>query len=292
MTSSVKANGDLAHISWSTEAKAWTIASQNVTLLARNEKDVLNKYPTESRYFISHRIALCWMAYLKRLEKLDYSLVHELKQELSDKVFVGEYIGHKDLVKTIKYPRETILFHSVVLKSKDPSVSLQNAYCMANSQAILNKYLLDLIPESDCGVFSDYDSMCDKLVELYQEATTSPLHTTEEGLVFKLILKGSENTLDQVISMCQVKSFEYMTLKTLCEVLTNAISNDSVRERDIENKFSQFIRKLKSFAKGIILDKLPHPFEFYCDLFSTAFSLITKKNVKDKEMYRDLVFND
>lgn len=123
LTNSIKVNGDLAHISWSPEAGAWTIASQNVTLLARNEKDVINKYPTKSRYFISHKIALCWMATLKKLEKFDYSLVHYLKEELTDKVFVGEFVGHKDLVKTIKYQRETILFHSVVLKSKDSSVA-------------------------------------------------------------------------------------------------------------------------------------------------------------------------
>ena len=41
LRSSVKTNGDNAQISWSPEAQAWVIASQNVTMLARNEKDVL-----------------------------------------------------------------------------------------------------------------------------------------------------------------------------------------------------------------------------------------------------------
>lgn len=111
-------------------------------------------------------------------------------------------------------------------------------------------------------------------------------------MVFKLVQQGKGDSPDSVISMCQVKSFEYMTLKTLCEVLSNAITYDSVNERDIELKFKQFIRQLKSLSRGLNLESLPHPFEFYCDLFSTAFTLITKKNIKDKEMYRDLVFSD
>jgi len=35
-----------------------------------------------------------------------------------------------------------------------------------------------------------------------------------------------------------------------------------------------------------------HPEIFYTDLFSTAYTMLAKKSVKDKEMYRDMLFSD
>jgi hypothetical protein len=62
---SLKTNGDSAYVSWSEPVDAWVITSQNVSLLARNEKDVKTHYPEQSRYYLCRKIALCWFRKIK-----------------------------------------------------------------------------------------------------------------------------------------------------------------------------------------------------------------------------------
>ena len=42
---SLKTNGDGAHVTWSTELNSWVITSQNVSIVARNEKEIKSLYP-------------------------------------------------------------------------------------------------------------------------------------------------------------------------------------------------------------------------------------------------------
>ena len=62
---SLKTNGDCAHVTWCTKLDAWVITSQNVSIIARSEKDVKTLYPEQTRYFLARKIALCWMKKLK-----------------------------------------------------------------------------------------------------------------------------------------------------------------------------------------------------------------------------------
>jgi hypothetical protein len=48
-------------------------------------------------------------------------LVRELKEELHDKVLVGDFVGNQELENVIKYSRQTILFHSVASKDRSPA---------------------------------------------------------------------------------------------------------------------------------------------------------------------------
>jgi hypothetical protein len=62
---SLKTNGDSAYITWCEPLNVWAITSQNVSLLAGNEKDVKTHYPEQSRYYLSRKIALCWLRKIK-----------------------------------------------------------------------------------------------------------------------------------------------------------------------------------------------------------------------------------
>ena len=113
---SLKTNGDGAQITWCAKLGAWCISTQNVSLLARSEKDVKTHYPEQSRYYLSRKVALCWFRKVKQIEKS--GKLDALKIDLTDKVFVGDFVGNSELINLIKYPRETIIFHSVVDKNR------------------------------------------------------------------------------------------------------------------------------------------------------------------------------
>ena len=137
---SLKTNGDGAHVTWSTILNAWVVTSQNVSIVARNEKDVKTLYPEQTRYFLARKIALCWMRKVKAIEKQDSAKMDALKTELAENVFIGDFIGNSELINLIKYPRETICFHSVMRKQRTSSNAKNTTYCLPNSFSLLWKW--------------------------------------------------------------------------------------------------------------------------------------------------------
>ena len=125
----LKTNGDNAQISWSEKLNAWVIASRNVSLFAQNVEQMDELYPEDSRYYLAHKIAKCWFQRLQKIEKLGMGRIESLQREMSDKTFVGEYIGSQELINLVQYQRETIVFHSIVQNSRDKS---DKPYCLAN----------------------------------------------------------------------------------------------------------------------------------------------------------------
>ena len=90
---SLKANGENCQVSYSPELSAWVVASKNVSVMAKTEKD-LELYPkSKMRYNFAIMMAYCWFDILKTLNKREVEL---LSKELSNRTMVGEYIGHPD----------------------------------------------------------------------------------------------------------------------------------------------------------------------------------------------------
>lgn len=114
-----------------------------MSILARNAKEVTDLYPEDSRYFIARSIGLCWFEYLSQMQE---STLNALKEELHDKTFVGDYVGKSQLLNFIKYPKEAIIFHSVVPNQRQPSTAARNAYCLVNSIQIIQDFGLDVLP--------------------------------------------------------------------------------------------------------------------------------------------------
>ena len=166
------------------------------------------------------------MKTLKDLERRGKGRVENLKEELSDKVLVGDFVGNQELANILKYPRETILFHSVVLKTREKESARQNAYCLADSEQILKRLDLDIIPQKVCGQFDNYNSLCDKLEEIYKEVVASSITKSEEGVVLTMVEKGNADQPDSIVSMCQIKSLEYIALRQICETLKQILKDD------------------------------------------------------------------
>ena len=179
-----------------------------MSLLARNEKDVKTHYPEQSRYYLSRKIALCWLRKVKYIEKMGKGKIETLKQDLTDKVFIGDFLGNSELINLIKYPRETICFHSVVQKYRTNETAKDTAYCLPNSTSILKRHSLDVVPTRVCGIFENYDALCDNLSEVHKQVSNSSLSASEEGAVLTFIRHSSTGP-DAVISMCKIKSVEY-----------------------------------------------------------------------------------
>jgi hypothetical protein len=209
--------------------------------------------------------------------------LESLKQELTDKVIIGDFIGNSDLINLIKYPRETICFHSVVLKNRTNETVRETTYCLPNSINILKKHYLEVVPNRVCGVFETYDALCDSLSEVHKQISNSSLSQSEEGAVLTFI-RRSEAGPDTVISMCKVKSVEYQALRLMVDLLQGAVDSGNL-ERQQDAVFTRFVKEFKTFSKNIVTEMDSHPEFFYIDLFSTAFTMVAKKSAKDKEMY-------
>jgi len=164
---SLKTNGDCAQVTWSSELGAWVITSQNVSILARNEKDIKTLYPEQTRYFLARKIALCWM---RKVKSMSPAKLDALKSDLADFVFVGDLIGNRELINLIKYGRETIMFHSVMRKARTADTARETLFCEANSFDILGRHAstIDIVPNRRCGTFSSYAELCAALSELHK----------------------------------------------------------------------------------------------------------------------------
>ena len=165
---SLKSNGDGAHITWSTILNAWVVSSQNVSIVARNEKEVKTLYPEQTRYFLARKIALCWMRKVKAIEQNDAAKMDALKSDLAEHVFIGDFIGNSELINLIKYPRETIRFHSVVTKQRTTENAKNTTYCLPNSFNMLKRHPIDVTPNIVCGEYENYDELCTSLADIHK----------------------------------------------------------------------------------------------------------------------------
>lgn len=163
---------------------AWVIASKNVAIVARSIKDVTDFYPEKSRYYIARSIALCWF---KIIDSFTPQNLSSLKDEMHNKTFVGEFVGKKELVNLIKYPKETIIFHAIVQNTRIASNAPHNAYCLHNSIQILKSFSLEVVPTTTFGPYDDYNNLCDALVNIYDEVASSTLASSEEGAVLYFV---------------------------------------------------------------------------------------------------------
>ena len=73
-------------------------------------------------------------------------------------------------------------------------------------------------------------------MEIHKEVTSSPITRSEEGVVVSFVEKSGDSQADSVISMCQVKSLEYIALRHICETMKTNLSEER-SDRDKESYF-------------------------------------------------------
>jgi len=80
-------------------------------LLAEDASNLNLKEYQKRRFDFAVLIAQQWFTIL---EKLSSDQLKELKQDISGKTLVGEYVGNPELQHMIEYSRQTIIFYAVV----------------------------------------------------------------------------------------------------------------------------------------------------------------------------------
>lgn len=158
-------------------------------------------------------IARVWFMYVDKLE--EQGLTEQFKKDLGNMTLVGEYVGNQEHQHLVKYNREAIIFYAIVENYKAD-------ICMPcdTSFALFKKYGLDMVKASSIGIYSTYDSLCDKLYETFRELAKSKLVEDEEGSVIYLVKRDFENPAnDRVLSLSKLKTLEYRLYRKMREKL-------------------------------------------------------------------------
>ena len=255
----VKANGENAQISYCDELKTWVICSKNVALLASNLED-LQKYKPDKylRYQHAHAIGLCWF---EILEKIDVETVEELKQYLKTHTFIGEYIGNQYYQHLVRYTHHTIQFYSIVEKeSANICIPVDEAMMM------FAKFKLKMVSIEEIGVYSSWETLCNALEALYKRIAESSIIDEEEGSVIYLA-SNEDNSKEEILTLCKLKTLEYRVYRKLREKLTNHL----IRNKDDRFKINQYFDEVRNMLSKY---SLPMPLDFYYKFAETAFDFI------------------
>ena len=204
-----KANGENAQISYSKSLDSWIIGSKNYAIMVKDLNDInyYNSAPHKIRMQkrMAIEIAEIWLSMLKGLTNVD-----ELKVALENKTLMGEYIGNKEHSHLIDYAGKSIVFYACV-ENESPFT------CIDSNVAIgmMKKYS---IPTVECELMGTYDKWTElrkKMLETMISIYKADISAEQEGII--LYFSDGENTL----SMCKVKTIDYMFFRELREALTN-----------------------------------------------------------------------
>ena len=167
---------------------------------------------------------------MRKLKSLSQAKIDALIADLTQYVFIGDFIGNQELINLIKYSRETICFHSVISKERSASTARQTMYSEVNSFEILQRHALDVVPSRQCGRFGTYDELCVALADIHKQVVNSSLSASEEGAVLTFIRRATQSSdePEQVISMCKIKSVEYSALRLMVDMMQAAVESDNL----------------------------------------------------------------
>jgi len=71
----------------------------------------------------------------------------------------------------------------------------------------LKSFQLDVVPTQTYGPFSTYDEICDSLLSIYYEVSSSTIANSDEGSVLQFVQKAEDKTHpESVISISKLKS--------------------------------------------------------------------------------------
>ncbi len=228
------------------EINSWIIASKSVSISVTEEKN-LESYHNESRYEHAYLFAVAWFEILKsKITSLEC-----LKKDLKNKTLVGEYCGNPTHQHLIKYNKTDILFFAIVDHN-----SLNS--CIPPNEAfdLFKKYSLSTVLIQNCKKISNLKDLKNLLKEIFHFVSKSPIEIGGEGSVLYFV-KLSEK-FDEVLSLCKIKTLEYLIFRGLREKRTQPlhIYKNYVKELTSELLFFHFGEVLLKLKKKIYIHNL------------------------------------
>ena len=266
----LKANGENAQISYNPLIQKWVLASKNVSLICSNSYDLYKNYEPlyknknnrfkPTRYNIAFQIALCWFDILENKTEEE---INEIKKEMSNKTFCGEYCGNQYHEHLIRHSKHTIYFYSIVENNDENNICIP----VESSFEIFKKLNLDYVKYSQVGIYKNKNELFEGIHKVYKLIAEKSILYEEEGDVLYFV-----NNIDKkVISLCKVKTLEYKIYRKLREKIKNELKNEEHEFNMNRKKISQFFNEVQAFSQNF---KLPNPLEFYFSVSDMAFRFI------------------
>ena len=251
-----QADGINFKVSFNIEFKSWIIGSNNVSLLAANRDDLdfcrlinqcflreklrnedirnglkqknkeLHDDKKENKYSILLKFAYSWFDLLDILKKTHN--LDDFKRETTGYTLIGEKIGGIDN-QNIKYYDTNIFVFFAMLKnnSKDICVNLDISY------PFFEKYGLKFVPKRKIGPFNDINLFLNKIKEKYLYVLRSSLDSQGKGSVL-YISSIDSNKEEKIISVCKLKSLEYMIFKKIKEKLKEKVKQKTILRNKLD----------------------------------------------------------
>ena len=207
-----KANGENFQVSFNNEFQCWIIGSKNVSLAARDEKDLdyYNKNNENNRYNFTLNFAKIWFELLNNNIK---DKIEEFKKEMGDHTFIGENVGDL-LYQHIKtYNKRDVIFYGIVNNSM-----YDNEICLPLNRSfeIFKKYNLSYVPNEVSPIYDNFSKLKIYLDEKYDEILLRNLENGGEGCVV-YISEVDENGNENVLTLGKLKTFEYRFYRKIRE---------------------------------------------------------------------------
>ena len=207
-----KANGENFQVSFNNEFQCWIIGSKNVSLAARDEKDLdyYNKNNENNRYNYTLNFAKIWFELLNNNIK---DKIEEFKKEMGDHTLIGENVGDL-LYQHIKtYNKRDVIFYGIVNNSM-----YDNEICLPLNKSfkIFKKYNLSYVPNEVSPIYDNFSKLKLYLDEKYDEILLRNLENGGEGCVV-YIAEVDENGNENVLTLGKLKTFEYRFYRKIRE---------------------------------------------------------------------------
>ena len=263
----LKANGENAQIGYNQQLEKWIIASKNVALLCKNKNDLFDNFEPlhknsnkPTRYNIAFQIGLCWFDILDNKKEEE---VIEIKKNMNNKTFCGEYCGNQYHEHLIRHTKHTIFFYSIVDNNDKNNICLP----IEETFEIFKKLNLEYVNFSYIGIYKTKIELFEGIQKIYKSIAEKSILYEEEGDVLYFV----NDTDKKVISLCKIKTLEYKIYRKLREKIKNELNNEEHEFNMNRKKISQFFNEVQVFSQNF---KLPNTLEFYFTVSDMAFRFV------------------
>ena len=260
-----KENGEHCQIGYIKTIDCWLIASKNVTILVRCAKDL--EFYIKERHYWPKIIAETWFHYL---DTLPLEKLNELKMTINGFTLLGEHCGNPKHTHIIEYKKIDIIFYAIV-ENNNPRIICQDplkAFALFKTFG-LNTSRIEVFKD-----FCDLDGFINKIDDLLREIERSGVEKEGEGAVVYISHK------EEVISMCKMKTIEYLIFRDLREHLKKQVTKPNIQ------RILKYNEGVRTSMEGKIMEKSK---EFYLELGKTAFDYIHENKTSFKEVYYNFV---
>lgn len=301
-----KANGEHFQISFNSKYKAWIIGTKNVSMLARDEKD-LEWYNTASvliqksehsksslamKYKPKLRFSSCIEYARKWFKIINENIkdsIEKFKTELADHTLIGEFVGNNKHQHVKVYQETDVVFYAIVDNNK-----AKDQYCLPLSESfkLFQAYNLKFVHYELSKEFLNQNDLKTFMDMMSNKILLRSIDDGGEGCVAYFITKDKEKDKDEehIINLCKLKTFEYLFYRLLREKMKK-ISKKKLTLNDANEIIKkEALEILKSTKDKIDLEfyfKLSNYVFQYSTRDPTSYSLVWAKFISERKRLID-----